>query len=191
MLSFKPWSDSKVRDFLSSQSRSTFSYPEVGATAGGPPPRYDVDRTRVRLGEGAATWGLAVEAVRMWQMFNIPWLRLCWANSPIRPGTDVAVMVHYLCLWSLNACRIMYVVEDESPAQMRYGFAYGTLREHAVQGEERFTVEWNRADDAVWYEILAFSRPSRLAKFGYPLSRLLQRRFALGSKTAMLSAVCR
>jgi uncharacterized protein (UPF0548 family) len=26
----------------------------------------------------------------------------------------------------------------------RFGFAYGTLAQHAESGEERFTVEWNR-----------------------------------------------
>lgn len=59
-------------------------------------------------------------------MFNIPWLRLCWPSAPIRAGTDVAVMVNHIGFWSLNACRIVYVVEDER----RYGFAYGTLEGH-------------------------------------------------------------
>ena len=43
----------------------------------------------------------------------------------------------------------------------RFGFAYGTLREHAESGEERFTVEWSRDDDRVWYDILAFFAPAR------------------------------
>lgn len=48
------------------------------------------------------------------------------------------------------------------------------IGEHAESGEERFTVEWNRNDDIVWYDILAFSRPRQmLAKLGYPLSPLL------------------
>jgi uncharacterized protein (UPF0548 family) len=46
------------------------------------------------------------------------------------------------------------------------------------------------ADDTVWYDIFAFSRPRQmLDKLGYPLSRLLQRRFAEGSKAAMFQAV--
>src|SRR5262249_20824062 len=64
----------------------------------------------------------------------------------------------------------------------RYGFAYGTLPEHAESGEERFTVEWHEADDAVWYDILAFSRPHQLlVRLGYPLARRLQKRFARDS----------
>jgi len=72
----------------------------------------------------------------------------------------------------------------------RFGFAYGTLAEHAESGEERFTVEWNRDDDSVWYDILAFSRPRQmLARVGYPVSRSLQRKFAKDSKLAMLQSV--
>lgn len=122
-------------------------------------------------------------------MFNMPWLRLCWPTAPIRVGTEVAVLVHHFGFFSLNACRIVYVVDEVGSAN-RFGFAYGTLQEHAERGEERFTVEWNRADDSVWYSILAFSRPREtLARLVYPLSRLLQARFADGSKRAMLKAV--
>jgi uncharacterized protein (UPF0548 family) len=61
---------------------------------------------------------------------------------------------------------------------------------HAESGEERFTVEWKRDEDKVWYDILAFSRPRQLlARLCYPLSRLLQKRFAERSKAAMLEAV--
>ena len=72
----------------------------------------------------------------------------------------------------------------------RFGFAYGRLGEHAESGEERFTVEWDRASDKVWYDILAFSRPRHtLAKLAYPLSRSLQKAFGDCSKVAMSTAV--
>jgi uncharacterized protein (UPF0548 family) len=184
-------SEYEVQVFVSRQSRSSFSYAEVGASVTTPPANYNIDHNRIQLGRGEATWNRAVEAVRRWQMFNIPWLRLYWPTSPIRVGTDVAVSVHDFGFYSLNACRIVYVVEEDEPVK-RYGFAYGTLAEHAERGEERFTIEWNRRDDTVWYDILAFSRPHQmLARFGYPLSRLLQRRFTAASKTAMLQAVNR
>jgi uncharacterized protein (UPF0548 family) len=123
-------------------------------------------------------------------MFNMPWLRLDRTSAPIQVGTDVAVSVHHFGFYSLNACRIVYVVDEEDPVK-RFGFAYGTLAEHAESGEERFTVEWDRGD-TIWYDILAFSRPRNLlARLGYPLSRLLQKRFAEDSKAAMLEAVSR
>lgn len=43
----------------------------------------------------------------------------------------------------------------------RYGFAYGTLAGRAEVGEERFSVEWDKADGAVWYDSYASSRPNR------------------------------
>jgi uncharacterized protein (UPF0548 family) len=135
------------------------------------------------------TFDRAVEAVRGWQMFNMPWLRLCWPTSPIEAGTEIALVVDHFGFFSLNACRIVYLV-DEDVGIKRFGFAYGTLEEHAESGEERFTVEWNRADNKVGYDILAFSRPhQRMARLGYPLSRFLQKKFAEHSKLAMLRFV--
>ena len=88
-----------------------------------------------------------------------------------------------------DACRIVYAVDEKGPIK-RYGFANGTLPEHAESGEERFTVEWHEKDDAVWYDILAFSRPRHfLARLGYPLARRLQERFARDSVAAMMRAV--
>ena len=155
------------------------------------PTGYNVDHHRVQLGTGTLAWNRAVEAIRAWQMFNIPWIRLCWPTVPIRVGTEVAVLVRHFGFHSLNACRIVYVIDEADPIK-RFGFAYGTLAEHAERGEERFTVEWNRDDDKVWYDILAFSRPRQmLARLGYPLSRFLQKRFAEGSKAAMVKSVSR
>ena len=92
-------------------------------------------------------------------------------------------------VWWLNACRIVYAVSEEGPVN-RFGFAYGTLPEHPESGEERFTVEWHQADDSVWYDILAFSRPHHvLARLGYPYVRRLQKRFARDSAAAMVRAI--
>lgn len=178
----------EIQQFVVRQQRSVFSYPEVGASASEVPNRYNVDRNRIRLGSGEIIWRRAVEAVRRWEMFNMPWIRLFWPNTPIQGGRDVAVLVHHFGFCSLNAARVVYVVDEDGPIA-RFGFAYGTLAEHAERGEERFTVEWNRSEDQVWYSILAFSVPNKpLAKLGYPLSRMLQKRFGEGSKAAMLQA---
>ena len=72
----------------------------------------------------------------------------------------------------------------------RFGFAYGTLDDHMETGEERFSVEFRREDDSVWYDLFAFSRPRHpLARVGRPISRMLQRRFARDSLAAMTRAV--
>jgi uncharacterized protein (UPF0548 family) len=180
--------EDEIRRFILKQRESSFSYPEVGASANALPAGYNRDHNRVQLGTGEGAWQRATEAIRAWRMFSMPWLNVHWATAPIQVGTDVAVSVRHFGFYSLNACRIVYVVNEESPV-MRFGFAYGTLGQHAESGEERFTVEWSRDDDKVWYDILAFSRPKQmLARLMYPLSRSLQRRFAEGSKLAMLQS---
>jgi uncharacterized protein (UPF0548 family) len=111
------------------------------------------------------------------------------ARCPHHGGTVVGVFGRHFGVWSLNACRIVYVIEKEALLLKRYGFAFGTLPGHVERGEERFTVEWHRADDSVWYEVFAFARPVHpLAKVGLPFVRLIQRRFAAASLRAMAAA---
>jgi uncharacterized protein (UPF0548 family) len=101
----------------------------------------------------------------------------------------VAGVAHEIGLWWLNACRIVYFVDEPGPVS-RYGYAYGTLPDHAGTGEERFLVEWDRANGEVRYDILAFSRPNRLlVRLGYPYMRWVQKRFGRDSATAMVRAV--
>jgi uncharacterized protein (UPF0548 family) len=98
------------------------------------------------------------------------------------------MQAHALGLWWLNACRIVYVIDEAAPVR-RFGFAYGTLPAHVEEGEERFSIE-QLADGSVWYDLRAFSRPRywpvRLAK---PVARRLQRRFVRESQAAMQRAV--
>ena len=177
-----------IHSFLRAQDGLEFSYPEVGASRSIPPEGYTVDHNRVRLGHGSDDFARAVMSLRQWRMFALGWLELFWSQTPIQVGSTVAVLVRTMGVWSLNACRIVYVFED----QKRFGFAYGTLPDHAEQGEERFSIEWNPIDDSVWYDILAFSRPGHwLARAGYPYGRRLQKRFSRDSMSAMVSTVRR
>jgi len=189
MLSLRKPSAERLRDFLAAQSKLDLTYSAVGATAAVPPAGYVVDRTRIRLGEGARTFAAAKAALERWEHFRLGWVEAWPPETPIQAGQVVAVVARFFGLWWLNACRIVYVVDEEGPVT-RYGFAYGTLPGHAESGEERFTVEWHEADDAVWYDILAFSRPHQLlAWLGYPFARRLQKRFARDSAAAMRRAV--
>jgi uncharacterized protein (UPF0548 family) len=177
-----------IHAFLAGQENCPFSYSEVGASRGEAPKGYMVDHNRIRLGNGAECFERAVRAVRQWKMFEMPWVALCWPGTPITTGTNVAVLVTHFGMWSLNAARIVYVIEEHGTRE-RFGFAYGTLKEHAERGEERFSVEFHTEDGAVWYDVYAFSRPNLLARLGYPLARSLQKRFARESKSAMQRAV--
>lgn len=177
-----------VRAFLAEQRNSSFSYSQVGASREGAPKDFTVDHNRLQLGNGRACFDRAVQAVRQWKMFDMPWVSLCWPDAPILKGTTVAVLITHLGFWSLNACRIVYLIEEHGACE-RFGFAYGTLKEHGERGEERFSVEFRVEDGSVWYDIYAFSRPGHLARIGYPFARSLQKRFARESKVAMQTAV--
>jgi uncharacterized protein (UPF0548 family) len=190
MLLLREPSEAKIQRFLDDQRSLPFSYTEVGASRDGAPPGYPVNHYRGRLGAGPETFARAVDEIKHWKMYETGWTRLLWPDAPISEGTVVGILSRHLGLWSLNACRIAYVYEDEEPSLKRYGFAIGTLPGHVERGEERFTVEWNPADDAVFYELFAFSRPAHpLVKAASPLARLLQRRFAVDSLQSMRMAV--
>jgi uncharacterized protein (UPF0548 family) len=182
-----------VGRFLAAQADLDFTYPEVGDTAGVPPPGYSVDHTRVRLGDGEGVFRSARSVLERWGQFDLGWVQAGPADSPLRAGAVVAVAARVLGLWWVNACRVVYAVDEADGVGpvCRFGFAYGTLPGHAESGEERFLVEWDRAGDGgVWYDILALSRPRHpLARLGYPLTRRTQRRFARDSAAAMLRAV--
>ncbi|HEX7942230.1 MAG TPA: DUF1990 domain-containing protein, partial [Gemmatimonadaceae bacterium] len=183
--------EGQIAAFLATQRDLTFSYAEVGCTRGAPPPGYILDHNRARLGTGRATFDRAVAALRAWRQSSLGWTSVHPRGAPTTPGTDVAVVVHHFGFWSLNACRVLYDIDDEDVelGVRRAGFAYGTLPAHGEIGEERFTVEWHSADDSVWYDLYALSRPGHpLVRLAYPLARRLQRRFARDSKQAMMMA---
>jgi uncharacterized protein (UPF0548 family) len=178
-----------LRRFLGTQKGLPFTYAAVGATAGTPPAGYVVDRSRVKLGEGEAVFRSATAALRRWEQFNLGWVEAWPSDTPIRAGEVVAVMGRAVGLWWLNACRVVYPVDETGPTST-FGFAYGTLPGHVESGEERFLVEWDKGNDGVWYDILAFSRPHQFsARLGYPVVRRLQKRFGRDSAASMLRAV--
>ncbi len=179
-----------IRAFLATQATLDLTYPAVGATAvTSPPAGYVVDHTRTRLGAGEKVFAAAKASLEGWQQFRLGWLEAWPPDTPIQEGQVVAILARSLGLWLLNGCRIVAVV-DEDGSVRRFGFAYGTLPDHAGSGEERFLVEWDRADDSVWYDILAFSRPRHvLVRLGYPWVRRVQKRFGRESAAVMRRVV--
>lgn len=179
-------SESEINEFIDSTAGSDYSYPHVGASLDGGAPGYTTDHNRILIGKGTETFESAKRAIREWKMFDFPWVKLCWPDTPIEEGQTVAIVVKHFGLWSISAARIVYVVDEPC----RFGFSYGTLVEHVETGEERFTVEIDPSTGEVWYDLFAFSKPKHpLAKLGYPISRMLQKRFARDSMAAMKRAV--
>ena len=192
MFSLRKPHERRVREYIDSQSACDYAYlPHVGATRDDTcPAGFDVDRTRIRLGEGEATYQLARTAMFDWQHYGFDWLWLYRPEESCAVGQNVAVVARALGVWATNVCRVVYVLDETQPVR-RSAFAYGTLPGHVELGEERFQIEWH-ADDSVWFEILAFSRPNHiLARLAYPYVRRIQRRFGRDATQTLRAVVAR
>lgn len=194
MIRFTKPSADVLRRFLDEQARLRDTYGGRGSTLWGggaenAPAGFDVDHTRACLGAGAQTWLAAKNALRGWRQFQLGWVEPWPADVPIFGNEVVAIVARLGPVYWLNACRIVGTDEERGSSIERLSFAYVTLPGHAECGEERFRVEWNHADDSVWFDILAFSRPQHvLARLGYPVVRLLQKRFARDAVASMRRA---
>jgi len=207
MFTFRRPTDDDVRKLLARQTGQPWSYDCVEVTRDALAPHgWQIDHHRVLLGHGAETFKAACEAIRSWKMFPPEMTQVFWPDTPQQPGDVVAVLYRArpFCLWMLFPARVVYRVDDclergptvpvgqaspvDRPSRpmsgrdgrttLRYGFAYGTLPDHPERGEERFLVEWNQADDSVWYDLLAVSRPGHwLARIGYLYARYEQAKF--------------
>ena len=178
--------ENQIRAFIETEKNLQFSYSEIGQTHDGKTVAgYNNDFNYIELGRGETAWEAAKNAVHQWKMFPGGWAFVAPKNTPIQEGEVVAMAAKVLGTWWLNSCRIVYVLDNER----QFGFAYGTLPGHAERGEELFLVE---KDDngTVWYRLRAFSWPRHwLARLGYPVARMYQRKFVRDSKKSMLEIV--
>jgi uncharacterized protein (UPF0548 family) len=199
MFVFRKPRDNQIRNYLAGVVGTPLTYPLEGCTelakasiARG----WNVDHERVLIGRGQDAFESAKQAIREWRMFPPEVATLCWPDCPIESGRLVAVLYRAqpaLC-WMLFPARIVYTIDEQvsdvAQGVDRFGFAYGTVADHPESGEERFLVEWDRATDEVWYDLLAISKPAHwLARLGYPYTRYEQARFRRLSCQAMVQAV--
>jgi uncharacterized protein (UPF0548 family) len=188
MFLLRPPTPEHVSRFLEEQRALPLRYPDVGATRGVLPAGYAHDRYSVLLGKGAATFERACAAVDAWKVYPSSWVTPLPADAPPNEGLTYAVLIRHFGFYSLNGCRVVYLVEDHGAVERR-GFALGTLPGHEEQGEERFRVSWDAASDEVHYDVVAFSRPRNpLVRLGTPVTRALQRRFSRDTRACMLAA---
>ena len=146
-----------IEAFIDKSQNSELSYVDVGATRdASAPANYTVDHNRIQIGQGDRDWQVAKQAIRDWKMFDLCWVELHKANTAIEVGQIVAVLISHFGFYSLNAARIVYVIDEPN----RFGFAYGTLTDHGESGEERFIVERDAEDDGIHYDLYAFSNPN-------------------------------
>ncbi len=177
----------EVDRFLAASAALPLSYEPVGIAARGAP-GFCLDRHEQLLGHGAEAFARARSALTAWKHFDLGWVEIFPPAASIEPGTIVAVLVAHLGFWSLNGCRVLYPVVSADGGE--FGFAYGTLTNHAEMGEEIFKVVFKPESGAVSYSISAASRPRAwLARCGYPVTRSLQARFRHDSARALARAV--
>ena len=166
------------------------SYGPVGIVGAGSArhPRWGLDEAIVAIGRGETDFERARAALMAWKQFDIGWVETFPRDAPVAVGTVVAVLIRHLGFWSLNGCRVLYSVGCPDDVS-RFGFAYGTLTNHAEAGEELFEVFLDPQTDEVMYRIRARSWPqAALARVGQPIVRVLQARFRRHSAAAMQRA---
>jgi uncharacterized protein (UPF0548 family) len=157
-----------------------------GVCKGGPRSGFVQDFRRTQIGEGIEAFEAAVQAFRVWEQFDLGWVRVANPRARIEVGQIIAVEVRSLGLWSVNLSQIAAVIRTKS----RFGFIYKTTRTHVEEGEERFEVKLDLDSGAVCYVTQAVSHPRNwLAWVGYPVTRTFQHRFARDSHRKMRDAV--
>ena len=178
----------KIEEFIQDSQSLPLSYDQIGV-AKHSPSDFKIDQASGVIGRGKTAFERARLALREWRHFELGWVEIFPKNASIEPGTTVAVLIHHFWFWSLNGCRVLYELGDRLD-DTNFGFAYGTLTNHAEMGEEIFQVSISPGSEEVSYSIRAASKPrAALAWIGYPSTRILQARFRRESLAAMQRAL--
>lgn len=152
---------------LSDLDGRDLTYAETGATAGELPPGHRHVRASKVIGTGRERFDRAAAAVMRYGMLRGAGLRVEASTEPAEVGADVLGRLGPF----VAPCRVVYVIDEEN----RRGFAYGSLPGHAVRGEELFSARYDPADERVYAEVVAFSRPATWwSRVGAPLLALVQ-----------------
>jgi uncharacterized protein (UPF0548 family) len=181
-------SQDEISEFLDRLRELALSYDPVGI-ARQAPAGFNADLATAVIGHGQQTFERAKNALAQWRHYEMGWVELFPRGASIEPGTVVAVLVRHLGFWSLNGCRVVYGVGDRQTGSS-FGFAYGTLTNHAELGEEIFEVILEPESGEVIYRIQAVSKPrAAMARIGYPFARYFQERFRRDSLGALQRAI--
>jgi len=181
-------SQREIEKFLNQSRDLPLSYDPVGI-ARQTPLGFNADLASTVIGHGREAFERAKIALAHWRHYEMGWVELFPHRASIEPGSVVAVLVRHLGFWSLNGCRVVYGIGDRQTGSS-FGFAYGTLNNHAELGEEIFEVRLGPESEEVTYIIQAVSKPhAALARIGYPIARHFQERFRQDSTSALRRAI--
>jgi uncharacterized protein (UPF0548 family) len=177
----------QIERFLHESQDLPLSYGPIGILTTNTVHRR-LDEATVAVGRGGADFERARAALIAWKQFDIGWVETFPRHAPVTAGTVVAVLIRHFGFWSLNGCRVLYDVGSSTDAA-RFGFAYGTLTNHAESGEELFEAFIDPQTQDVVYRIRATSWPqAALTRVGQPVVRALQARFRRDSVAAIARA---
>ncbi|SRR6266498_804614 len=181
-------SQRELEKFVDQSRDLPLSYDPIGI-AKQSPAGFSVDEASAVVGKGKHVFQRARIALSKWRHFELGWVELFPRGVAIEPGTIVVVLVHHLGFWSMNGCRVVYGIGNKQTGAS-FGFAYGTLTNHAELGEELFEVLLEPESEDVVYRIRAVSKPrAALARIGYPITRGFQERFRRDSIRALQRAL--
>jgi uncharacterized protein (UPF0548 family) len=178
----------ELEEFIAASRHLPLSYEQIGI-ARESPTGFIFDEASAVVGNGKQAFERAKIGLAEWKHFDLGWVELFPRGASIDPGSVVAVLVHHLGFWSVNGCRVVYGIGDPRTGT-NFGFAYGTLTNHAEMGEEIFEVLLEPESEEVVYRIRAVSKPrAALARLGYPITRVFQERFRRDSIRALRRAI--
>lgn len=155
-----------------------WTYAQRGATQGAMPEGWTHQEVWAPVGQGRASFEAARSALQRYAHFDLGWVTPLSHDVPLVPGERFTFASYQLGVWVISVCRIVYVLDEPDAAIARFGYAYGTIGDHAIRGEERFLVEWDKQTDAVRFGVKKFSLPANwLSRLTGPLTRGVQQRF--------------
>ena len=174
-----------------------------------PPPLWHVADHEEAIGQGGEAYRRAADALRRLDCMQLDWLR-----ATVQGDVLAICSRQFGLVWLMNANRLLPTEEASGCGPDCVAMSWGTTARHVrgrasvepgppsragreptptraqvLAGEERLTVRWDRATDAVHFRVRSYSRPRHpFAVLAYPVVRLQQRRFARDAVEAMRRA---
>ena len=133
--------DIQLNELLRVAEEMDFSYSEIGQSLRMEEisaQDYAVDSYRCVLGTGEQVFARAKEALQQWIHFDLGWV--CIQAPRPTEGLTVPVCIRVFGVWTVHFCRVVYV-HQSSGEEQGWCFAYGTLEQHAEQGEDDIVAE--------------------------------------------------
>ncbi len=111
----------RIASFAEAQRTAPFSYAEVGATRGELPRGYHVDRSEEPIGRGEGDFARASAALAGLRHYDGAGgrIRVVEPRPELAEGAVVVLLGCHLGIWTLSACRVVYVFDEPSVVRLR------------------------------------------------------------------------